>query len=117
METLEKRVERLEYYHTLLLQYIGPDKAPFYYYVMECRLSQQEVEDFLQNCERLNNEYKKQKAEGFVIFTPLLEDFRQLIPNVLDLEKTIDTLLAQHMFKPIMEEFKQLFYKDRRRKN
>jgi hypothetical protein len=111
MSTLEQRIAKLEYYHSLLLQMVDIEKKPFYYLIMQAGLTKEEVDETLKLCETLSEEYAKQKAEGFVVFTPLLTQFAGMLHPNLPLEQTIEALLKQQMFVPLMSEFQQLLKK------
>jgi hypothetical protein len=111
MSTLEERIAKLEYYHSLLLQMIDREKKPFYYLIMQAGLTKEEVDETLKLCETLSEEYEKQKAEGLIVFTPLLTHFAGMLHPKLPLEQTIDALLKQQMFVPLMTEFQQLLQK------
>ncbi|MBS2771733.1 YhaI family protein [Anoxybacillus rupiensis] len=105
---MEKRMAKLEYHRSLLLQMVDESKNPFYSLVITADLAKEEVEEVLSLCEELNKEYEKQKAEGLTIFTPLLLHFAGMLHPRLPLEKTIDALLKQRLFVPLMQEFKKL---------
>jgi hypothetical protein len=106
METIEQRLERLEYYQSLILQFADNSMWPFYHIAMIHRLTEQEIENVFHVCESLHQQYKEQKAEGFINFSPLLIKFEQSIPKKLPLLQTIDALYQQKLFIPLMEEFK-----------
>lgn len=108
MDTIENRIAKLEYYQSLLLEMIDETKKPFYHLIIKANLAKHEVDDVLKLCETLSEEYEKQKAEGFVMFTPLLTHFAGMLHPKLPLDQTIDALLQQNMFVPLMKEFKKL---------
>jgi hypothetical protein len=108
MDTMEERLRRLEFYQSLLIEMIDGDKYPFYKLVMQLNLSEEEVHQLFLLCEELSIEYEKQKAEGFVIFNPLLTQFAGMLPPKLDVEETIYALYKQGLFTPLMEEFQHI---------
>ncbi|MFC4322156.1 DUF1878 family protein [Litchfieldia salsa] len=108
MESLEARVNRLEYYQKLLLQLLDKEKVNFYKLIVESNLQENEVNDLLNLCELMSIEYKKQKAEGLVIFSPLLTQFAGLLNPKLNIKNTIEALLKQGLFVPVMTEFYDL---------
>ncbi|MFT4416721.1 DUF1878 family protein [Fredinandcohnia humi] len=108
METLEERIERIEFYQSLLIKLLDDKLAPFYKMMMEAKLSKKEIQDLLQLCEELSNEYKKQKAEGFVVFTPLLTQFVGMLDPKLEPSKTIEVLATHGNYTPLMQEFKSM---------
>ncbi len=103
METNEEKLLRLEYYQELLLS-IANGAFPFYTLVVNYKLSRKEVEEILQLCEELNEEYKKQKEEGFITFLPLLTHFVGMLNYKLDPHKTIDALYEQGIYPELMSE-------------
>jgi hypothetical protein len=108
MEELEDRIAKLEYHQSLLMEMIDESKKPFYHLVITANLTKEEVNEVINLFEYLSKEYEKQKAEGFTTFTPLLIHFAGMLHPNLPLEKTVDALLKQQMFVPLMEEFKKL---------
>ena len=111
MESIEDRLERLEYYQSLILPLLGDKLTPFYKLIMDAKLSKKDVEDLLNLCEELSIEYKKQKAEGFISFTPLLTQFVGMLHPRLDLKATIDVLAKERKYTPLMNEFKGIINK------
>lgn len=107
MERLEERVERLEYYLSLLLNSMDRNQFPFYYLVMSTNSSRLEVEEFLTTCESLNDQLVIQKDEGFVRFESIYHKFNESIPDSLDIEVTIDTMCKQGIYKQLVTELKK----------
>ncbi|MCA1030882.1 YhaI family protein [Bacillus timonensis] len=105
MESLESRIERLEYYQTLMLEAFADDKFHFYKVIMKAGLKKEEVRQIFNVCEEMSIEMKKQKAEGLVVFTPLLTRFVGMLPPQLEIEETILSLYLQGLFKELMSEF------------
>ncbi|WP_035098885.1 YhaI family protein [Anoxybacteroides tepidamans] len=105
---MEERIAKLEYHRSLLLEMVDEENKPFHYLVIASDLTKEEVEEVIALCEKLSEEYEKQKAEGLTIFTPLLLHFAGMLNPRLPLEKTVDALLKQQMFTPLMKEFKKL---------
>src|SRR5690606_17991457 len=106
MESIEERLERLEYYQSLIIPLIEDKLSPFHKIIIEANLSKRDVEDLLDICEELSTEYKKQKAEGFIDFTPLLTQFVGMLHHNLDPETTINVLAQERRYTPLMHEFK-----------
>ncbi|THE11079.1 DUF1878 family protein [Bacillus timonensis] len=106
METIEERLARLEYYQSLILSLLGDKLPTFYKMIMEAGLTKTDVEFLLQNCEAMSKEYKKQKAEGFIGFTPLLTQFVGMLHPRLDPKVTIHVLAQESKYAPLMDEFK-----------
>lgn len=114
MESFEARIERLEYYQQLMIELVELEKWPFHQLIMKCKLTEQEVLSLFNLCEELNEEYKKQKAEGFVGFSPLLVIFRQKLNYKLAPLEVILALEQENYFphlmavlkKAVMDEYK-----------
>ncbi|MBM7659927.1 hypothetical protein JOC85_000694 [Bacillus mesophilus] len=102
METIEKRIERLEYYQKLMLELVDLESWPLHHLVMKRKLSEEEVEELFYLCEELTVEYKNQKAEGFVGFTPLLQDFIGRLNEKLSPLETIEALHKEQLYQPLM---------------
>ncbi|WP_077617139.1 DUF1878 family protein [Litchfieldia sinesaloumensis] len=111
MESIEDRLERLEYYQSIILPLLGDKLSPFYQLIMDAQLTKKEVDDLLRICEELSIEYKKQKAEGFVGFAPLLTQFVGMLHPRLHPETTIDVLAKERKYTPLMNEFKGIIDK------
>ncbi|WP_456276028.1 DUF1878 family protein [Bacillus sp. AK128] len=106
METIEKRLERLEYYQKIMLELIDLEKRPFHHLLMKQKLAEDEVAELYRLCEELTMEYKKQKAEGFVGFSPLLKIFSERLNPKLSLLETIEALHKERIYMPLMTVLK-----------
>lgn len=101
---LQSRVTLLEYHQRLLLKLLAAPNLEFYRLVIENGLSEQEVQAFYQLCENLNIKMEEQKAEGFIHFHPLFNEFLNLLPKKLDVKKVIQSCLNQHLYEPLFKE-------------
>ena len=108
MNSIEKRLETLEYYQSLLLKIVEPAKFPFYHLVMSKGLSKEEIEEVLMICEELSRLHEEQKAQGLVIFTDLLTRFAGQLNPKLDLYETIQALHRQNLYSSLMDDFVDL---------
>jgi len=108
MNSIEKRLETLEYYQSLLLKIVEPAKFPFYHLVMSKGLSKEEIEEVLMICEELSRLHEEQKAQGLVIFTDLLTRFAGQLNPKLDLYETIHALHRQSLYSSLMDDFVDL---------
>lgn len=111
MDSLKIRLKRLEYHQSLMLEMINPNEKPFNYLIIKAGLHEEDTNKIVEHCEELSKKYEKQKAEGFVVFTQLLTEFANMLSPNLELEGTIEALLKQNMFIPLMNEFKKLLRK------
>jgi hypothetical protein len=98
------RINLLEYHQRLLLKLLSDPNLDFYRLVIENGLSEQEVRDFFQLCVTLTEKMEEQKAEGFVFFHPLYNEFSRFLPEGLDVKKVVQSCLKQHLFEPLFTE-------------
>lgn len=107
MEHLEDRIDRLEYYLSMLLKSMDRNKYPFYYLAMSTNLSKQEIEGFLNSCDNLSKRLMLQKEEGLIHFESIYKEFKEAIPSSLSMEDTISTMQRQGMYKLLIKEIKK----------
>ncbi|WP_246938841.1 DUF1878 family protein [Bacillus pinisoli] len=108
MDTLEKRLERLEYYQRLMLELVNLEKWPLHQLIIKRQLTEEEVDELFCLCEELTEEYKRQKAEGFVGFSPLLHMFIDRLNRKITAIETIEALYKEQMYVPLMTIFKNI---------
>ncbi|NSL51999.1 DUF1878 family protein [Calidifontibacillus erzurumensis] len=106
MEEIEKRLKKIEYYQRLLLEMMRGHRFPLHELIMRKDLTEEDVEEFFSLCEELNHKWKQQKEEGFVYFSPLLNEFMEKLNPKLEPIETIDACLGQNVFRPLMEVLK-----------
>ncbi len=107
MDDLFRRVEKLEYYQRLMLELMPGNTTLFYREVMRAGLDEEDVKAFFQLCEGLNNKCQKQKAEGFVYFTPLFKEFERRIDRRLTVERVIEGCLNQGIYPSLMTQLRK----------
>lgn len=107
MDDLLKRIKRLEYHQTLLLKMNATSTQAFHKLIIEKSLGEEDVKEFQTLCEELNNEWKEQKAEGFVYFHPLFNKLTKKLHPALQTEETIEACIAQGLYLPLMTELKK----------
>ncbi|KFM99894.1 DUF1878 family protein [Bacillus clarus] len=100
-----KRLEQAEYYVDLLFKMIDEDKCPFYSLIIKNKAHKKDVERILNLCERLNEQYIAEKAEGLLLFDTLLNQFEKALPHQLEVNETAEALIKQGLFQPLMKEF------------
>ncbi|MEK5522273.1 DUF1878 family protein [Heyndrickxia sporothermodurans] len=103
MESIEQRLERIEFHQKLLLKMISESQYDFYRIVIENQLQEKDVEDFYKLCETLHKESEEQKADKFVFFSPLFKKFKEELHPNLDPEQVIQACLKQNIFPELME--------------
>jgi hypothetical protein len=106
-EEITEKIKMLEFHQNLLMQMVEGTSLKFYYLMIEKALTQSEMYGILQFCEDMSMELKKQKAEGFVYFHPLFNEFRSFLHPKLEAEEVISACLEQGLFIPLMQELKK----------
>jgi hypothetical protein len=106
-EEITEKLKMLEFHQKLLLQMVDGTSLKFHYLMIEKALTQSEMDGILQYCEKMSKEFKKQKAEGFVYFHPLFNEFCSFLQPKLEAEEVISACLEQGLFIPLMQEFKK----------
>lgn len=104
---LLKRIQLLEYHQKLLLALVNNPKLEFNKLIIEKGISEQEVQNFFKLCEKMCKKMVEQKAEGFVYFSPLFEEFSTSLPLTLRTEEVVQACLRQNLFESLMIEFKK----------
>ncbi|MBY6037977.1 YhaI family protein [Fictibacillus nanhaiensis] len=108
METVEERLERLEFYNQLTIESVDLTSYPFFRLVMEKKLTEKEVNDILLLCDELEKTYLMQAEEGFVHYTPLLIHFAGMLTPKLNPRETIQALIHQGKHISLMEKLYEL---------
>ncbi|WLR51474.1 DUF1878 family protein [Bacillus tianshenii] len=108
VESVEERLERLEFYQQLLLDVMKDKDYPFYQLVIEKGLSKEEVSDVCRLCGRLTKAYEEQKELGFVNFYPLLIHFAGMLNPKLHPDDTMNALYQQKMYISLMEVLRRI---------
>jgi len=104
---LLRRIRLLEYHQKLLLKLLNNPKLEFNKLIIENGISEQEVENFFKLCEEMCKKMAEQKAEGFVYFNPLFDEFSTSLPLTLPTEEVIQACLRQNLFESLMLELKK----------
>jgi hypothetical protein len=102
---LQARVNLLEYHQKLLLKMLAAPNLDFYRLIIENGVSEHEVEAFHLLCENLNIKMEEQKAEGFINFHPLFNEFLYSLSEKLNAKEVVHACLKQHLFEPLFSEF------------
>lgn len=105
IDELLKRIERLEYHQKLLIQLVDHAEITFTKLIIQKNLGPLEVEEFHRLCEYLNNKMQEQKAEGFLYFLPLFEEFSKRLDSRLEAKEIVQACLEEKMHVELMSEF------------
>lgn len=106
-DELQNRIGLLEYHQKLLVQMLNNPRADFYKLVIEKGISEQEVQAFFQLCENMNIKMQEQKAEGFLYFHPLFNEFLNALPVTFEVKEVVQACLKQQLYEPLFKEFKK----------
>ncbi|WP_242246111.1 YhaI family protein [Bacillus cereus group sp. BfR-BA-01523] len=106
-----RRLEQAEYYVDLLFKMIDEEKCPFYSLIIKKKARKKDIERILKLCERLNEQYVVEKAEGLLLFDALLNQFEKALPHQLEVHETAEALAKQGLFVPLMNEFLRMIAK------
>mgnify|MGYP003408314075 FL=1 len=108
LDELLTKIEKLEYHQQLLIRMMKHSKEQLYYLIIEKNLSRKETEQLLKICEDLSIELKKQKAEGYVTFSPLLTELNNRLMPQISPEELVHACLTQGVYEELMQELKLL---------
>ncbi|WP_406687464.1 DUF1878 family protein [Rossellomorea vietnamensis] len=107
MHELMKRIEKLEYHQRLMAEMMPENGFPFYRLIIRNGLSEREVKEFFQTCDRLSMKFEKQKAEGFVYNTPLFKEFEEGLHAKLKVHEVVDSCLVQNIYPALMVQLQK----------
>ena len=102
-----RRLHLLEYHQKLLVQLVANPKLDFFKKIVEKGISEQEVESFFKLCDGLSLLMEEQKAEGFLHFYPLYQQFTASLPKNLQADEAVISCLTQNLYPILMLEFKK----------
>ncbi|WP_158587383.1 DUF1878 family protein [Neobacillus notoginsengisoli] len=102
-----ERIEMLEYHMRLTAEAL--DRTPYELnkLVIANKLSEKEAGQFFTLCEKMHKLMEEQKAEGFLNFHPLFNEFSSLLTPKLNPEEVVLACIKQQLFLPLMNEFKK----------
>ncbi|MGO4887484.1 DUF1878 family protein [Anaerobacillus sp. MEB173] len=112
METLEERIERLEFYQRILMKMVKSNEFPFFQIVIEKALTEQEMIEVFSLCEELEKQLEEQREDGFIHYTSLLVHFVGMLNSKLDPLRTIKALSQQNLYNSLMEKLEELIQKE-----
>jgi hypothetical protein len=107
--------ETASFHVQLLSKILNLDDYPVVKLVIENNLSKEESEKLFHLLNKLNNQYKIQKEEGFLDFTPLLVEFAGMLNEKLDPDKTIFALEQEGHYPALMKEFRNIIETEKRK--
>ena len=107
IDGLLERINLLEYHQKLLLQLLINPNLAFYKLIIEKGLTEKEVKDFFQLCDKMSIQLEEQKAEGYVYFHPLFNEFADSLPGNLSVNEAIMACLTQNLYEFLFQELKK----------
>ena len=107
MDELLKRIEKLEYHQKLMAEMMPENGFPFYRLIIHKGLSERDVKEFFNTCDKLSMKLEKQKAEGFVYNTPLFKEFEVELHSKLKVHEVVDSCLVQNIYPALMKQLKR----------
>jgi hypothetical protein len=108
MESVEERLERLEFYNQLTIESVDLSSYPFFRLIMEKKLTEEETKQVILLCDELEKIFLMQSEEGFVHYTPLLIQFAGMLTPKLKPRETIAALLQQGKYVLLLEKLYEL---------
>ena len=105
-ELLEKLL-MLEYHQKILLRMVQGTALKFDWLIVKRGLSEEQINLFFEKCEKMSMDLEQQKAEGFLYFHPLFQEFSAALPSELEAQETISACIEQGLFLPLMLELKK----------
>ncbi|ALC91949.1 hypothetical protein AM500_20745 [Bacillus sp. FJAT-18017] len=99
------RIQLLEYHMRLLAEAVDKTEYELNKLLVKSNITEREAAEFFALCERMNKVMEEQKAEGFLHFHPLFQEFVSLLPSKLDSREVVTACLRQKVFVPLMTEF------------
>jgi hypothetical protein len=76
----------------------------FYRLIIKHGLTKEEIDSFYFKCSQWSKKMEQQKAEGYIHFHPLFEEFLLFLPSKLDAKKGIQACDSQKLFEPLFQE-------------
>ncbi|MCR2821076.1 YhaI family protein [Lederbergia panacisoli] len=102
MDNLLAKIERLEYHQKLLLGMIRSEGHEFDRLIIKKNLDENEVKEFRSLCEYVSKEMEVQKAEKFVFYAPLFNEFVKKLNPKLNPDEVVNACLKQNIYTDLM---------------
>ncbi|WP_409274259.1 DUF1878 family protein [Neobacillus sp. SCS-31] len=102
---IAEKMRTLEYHLRLMAKALERTEYQFTKLVVENNLSEQETKEFFILCEKMNKQMEEQKAEGFLNFHPLFQEFSSSLSSKLNPRDVVRACKDQKLFLSLMNEF------------
>jgi|SRR5699024_4941794 hypothetical protein len=96
----------------MLSRTLDSNRYPLTKLLIERNLTKQEYDELFNLLRDLNEQYEKEKEEGFLNFTPLLIHFAGMLCEKLEPNETIEALKKEGYFPSLMDEFIRILKKE-----
>jgi hypothetical protein len=103
---LLKKLNVIQYHQKLIVSLLDNPKEDFYKLVIKQGLAEEDVHEFYILCERLSIGLEEQKAEGFVYYHPLYQQFTDSLHRNLSAKEVIQACISQGVYLTLMYELK-----------
>ncbi|WP_053365480.1 DUF1878 family protein [Bacillus sp. FJAT-27245] len=107
LKEIDEKIRTLEYHLRIMAEVLGGTKYQFTKLVVESNLSERETNEFFLLCEEMNKRLEEQKAEGFLNFHPLFQEFLSLLSPKLNPRDVVHACLEQKLYLSLMSELKK----------
>ncbi|MGE6379928.1 DUF1878 family protein [Peribacillus muralis] len=104
MRNLNEEIDILRFHQGLLLNLIRNPKARLDFLLVEKNFTKKETEDLLELCDILSKRYEIEKAEGYMNFRPLFNQFERKVNPKITTKECIDACLSQGLYVSFMRE-------------
>ncbi|OCA84349.1 hypothetical protein A8F94_16715 [Bacillus sp. FJAT-27225] len=104
---LLERIQVLEYHMRLLAEAVEKPEYELNKLLVKRNVAERETAELFDLCERLSKLMEEQKAEGFLHFHPLFEEFAASLSSKLNPSEVVNACMKQKIFIPLMNEFKK----------
>lgn len=99
-----KELALIRYHQRLLIELLDKSDKDLYKLIIYYGLSEKEVQELMNLCEKLNIELQEQKAEGFVYYHPLYRQFVDQLNSKLSAKEVIHACISQKLYLTLMKE-------------
>ncbi|MCK1992961.1 DUF1878 family protein [Peribacillus muralis] len=104
MRNMNEEIDILRFHQGLLLNLIRNPEAKLDYLFVEKNFSKKEAEDLFEVCDNLSKRYEIEKAEGYMNFRPLFNQFARRVNPKITTKECIDAFLSQGLYIAFMRE-------------
>ncbi|WP_285767649.1 DUF1878 family protein [Peribacillus sp. SI8-4] len=104
MRNINEEIDILRFHQGLLLNLIRNPKARLDFLFVEKNFTKREAEELLELCDIMSKRYEIEKAEGYMNFQPLFNQFERKVNSKITTKECIDACLSQGLYVSFMRE-------------